>query len=294
MKFCFRVSKLALRFQVIKLPLTPIQPTNYQLFFGGEVSKFLLKHWFRHLIIIAGVIFLAYLGFWQLRRLDERRALNEEILAGLNRPPVILVGQSVDPDEMHRQRVTVTGTFANDENIIIKTQSYQGRAGIDLVVPLQIKDSEQVVLVNRGWLPFENFEPEARRAFDLEGEITIDGVAYRSQQPPHSLAPTDPEPQLGKPVDSWFRLELDKIQKQIEAPLLPIYVQALPDEELDVTPPIREPITDLGEGSHLNYALQWFSFSLILAITYAGFMRQEYTQLQKKKVTDQSTEVLNQ
>lgn len=247
------------------------------------MTEFLLKRWFRHLVIGAAMIFLAYLGFWQLQRLDQRQALNEEILAGLNSTPVALTGQQVDPDGMHRQRVTVTGTFANEENIILRTRSYQGRAGINLIVPLEIKGSDQVVLVNRGWLPFEEFEPEARRAYDVDGEVTIEGVAFRSQQPPNRFAPVDPDPAPGAPVDAWFRIDIDKVQKQVDGPLLPIYVQAVPGPEPDITPPIREEVTDLGEGSHLSYALQWFSFALILAITYAGFTWQEYEQTKKKQ-----------
>jgi len=247
-----------------------------------SVTKFLLKRWFRHLVIIAGVIFLVNLGFWQLRRLDQRRALNEEILTGLNSPPVTLTGEPVDPDALHRHRVTVTGTFENDKNMILRTQSYQGQAGIDLVAPLDIAGSDETVLVNRGWLPFEEFEPEARRAYDVTGEVTIEGIAYRSQLPPHSLAPTDPDPEPGQWVDAWFRVEIDKMQKQIDRPLLPVFVEALPGPEPDTTPPIRAEVTDLGEGSHLSYALQWFSFAVILVITYSALTWQEYKHIKEK------------
>ncbi|MCB0196497.1 MAG: SURF1 family protein [Anaerolineae bacterium] len=246
------------------------------------MTKFFIKHWFRHLVIIAGVIFLVNLGFWQLRRLDQRRALNEEIMTGLNSAPVTLTGEPVDPDALHRHRVTVTGTFENDVNMILRTQSYQGRAGNDLFVPLDIKGSDYSVLVNRGWLPFEEFEPEARRAYDVDDELTIEGIAYRSQQPPHSMAPTDPDPATEGWVDAWFRIDIDKIQQQIDRPLLPVYVDALPEEASNTTPPIREEVEDLGEGSHLSYALQWFSFAVILVITYAAFTWQEYKNIQKE------------
>lgn len=242
------------------------------------MSKLIFKHWIRHLVILAGVIFLINLGFWQLRRLDQRQAINREILEGLNQPPVTLTGEPVDPDELHRRRVIVTGTFDNERDMIQRTQSYQGRAGVDLIVPLDIEGSDRAVLVNRGWIPFEDFEPEMRDMYELDEEVTVEGVAYRSQTPPHSLAPTDPEPEPGEWVDAWFRIDIDRIQQQIDVPLLPIYIQATPGDTPDTVPPIREEVTDLGEGSHFSYALQWFSFAVILVITYAGFTWQEFKQ----------------
>lgn len=239
-------------------------------------GRIILKYWWRHLIVLALIILFIQAGFWQLGRLDQRRALNAEILAGLNRTPIVLTGAPVDPEALDHQRVIVTGYYDNDKNMIQRTQTYGGRAGIDLIVPLQIAGSDQAVLVNRGWIPFDDFKPEARAKYLVEGKVTVDGVARQAQQPPTRLAPSDPDPQPGAWHDAWFRIDIDRIQQQLEAPLLPIYIQALPGATPDETPPLREPLTDSGEGNHFNYALQWFSFALILTGTYAGFTWQEY------------------
>ena len=92
----------------------------------------------------------------------------------------------------------------------------------------------------------------------------------------------DPDPEPGQWVDAWFRVEIDKMQKQIDRQLLPVFVEALPGPEPDTTPPIREEVTDLGEGSHLSYALQWFSFAVILVITYSALTWQEYKHIKEK------------
>jgi cytochrome oxidase assembly protein ShyY1 len=49
-----------------------------------------------------------------------------------------------------------------------------------MVVPFKIAGSQRAVLVNRGWIPLEESDRTARRAFDFEGEITVEGIAYRS------------------------------------------------------------------------------------------------------------------
>jgi surfeit locus 1 family protein len=49
------------------------------------MSRLFKGRWLiKHLLVILAVIGLINLGFWQLRRLEQRRALNEAILEGLN------------------------------------------------------------------------------------------------------------------------------------------------------------------------------------------------------------------
>jgi len=243
------------------------------------LSKIILKHWPRHLLILLALIVLVNLGQWQLRRLEQRRAYNRQVTAGLDQPPVELTGEPVDPAGLNFRRVTVTGSFNNDESLLLRNRSYQGRPGAHLIVPLQIANSDQAVLVDRGWIPFDTSDLPARRAYDLEDQVTITGIARPGQTRPDTfLAPTDPEPKPGENrLDAWFRIDIDRIQGQVSAPLLPIFIEQSPDSEAAAaTPPIPEENVDLGEGSHLGYAIQWFTFALILAIVYTTFTWQEY------------------
>jgi surfeit locus 1 family protein len=236
----------------------------------------LKKYWIGHIIIIIGVIILLNLGFWQLRRLEQRRALNAEIEAGLNAPPVTLTGQPVEPDELHRRRTVVTGTLDNAENIILQNRPFQGRAGVELLVPLRISGTNTAVLINRGWIPLDEVEPDSRRQYDIEGEITVAGIAYSAQsQPSGYLVVPDPTLAPGETrLDAWFRVDTERIGQQLDYPLLPIYVKQSPGADPDEKP-LREENFDLSEGSHLGYALQWFSFAVILVAVYASFIWQD-------------------
>jgi cytochrome oxidase assembly protein ShyY1 len=49
----------------------------------------LKRYWLGHIVVIIGVIILINLGWWQLRRQEERRALNAEIRAGLEANPTL-------------------------------------------------------------------------------------------------------------------------------------------------------------------------------------------------------------
>jgi surfeit locus 1 family protein len=233
-----------------------------------------------HVLVLLAVIVLINLGLWQLRRLEQRRALNASILAGLQAPVTVLTGEDVDPQALQRHRVTVTGTFDNQAAIAIRNRPFQGQPGDHLVVPLKITGSDRAVLVDRGWIPLEDAEPDKWRAYDVAGEVTINGVAYPGQSRPAGyLVPTDPTLEPGQTrLDTWFRVDINRIQEQVPYPLWPIYIeQSSQSGTAAATPPLPEDNTNpvLDEGPHLGYAIQWFTFALILVVTYGVFMRQE-------------------
>lgn len=242
-------------------------------------SRWLLKH----LSVFIVLIMLVNLGLWQLRRLEERRTLNRNITAALEQAPLRLTGPTIDPETLHFRRVLVTGTFDNAEAMALRNQSLNDSPGLHLLTPLRLHNSDQAVLVDRGWMPRGNADPDpaSLAVYDLPGEVTVEGIAYRSQTRSGWLSPLDPPLKEGQSrLVAWFRVDIDRIQQQLPYPLWPIFIKQLPAAN---TTPATLPQPEgliLSEGSHLGYALQWFSFAGILVITYAVFLRQE---LKKKR-----------
>ncbi|MDM8529767.1 SURF1 family protein [Anaerolineales bacterium HSG25] len=234
-----------------------------------------------HFFVLIGLIFLINLGRWQMNRLEERRAYNENVAIALDQPITNLDGSPVEPTQFHFRHVTVSGRFDNSAGMILRNQrSVEGQAGVDLLVPFQITDSDTAVLVNRGWIPHNNSDPspESRQIYDLNKPITLTGIAYPSQPQPSGFSPRDPELQPGQTrLDGWMRVDINRIQKQVPYPLLDIYIEQIPDDPLKATELPRQDHVGvaLDEGPHLSYAMQWFTFAVILVITYAAFVRQE-------------------
>jgi surfeit locus 1 family protein len=243
------------------------------------MKRLFTRRWIiTHILFVIVLIVLINLGFWQLRRLEQRRALNSAVEAGLNAPATELSGQTIAPAALHLHRVIVTGTFDNQENIAIMNRPFEGQAGMRLVTPLLIDGSDQAVLVDRGWIPLDQTDPEQRRQYDQPGVITIEGIAYQTQpQPDRALVPQDPIPGFGKDRrDQWFRVDIDRIEQQLPYPLLPVFIAQSAGENADAdTPPLREGRIELDEGSHLSYALQWFGFAAIAVIVYGILIWQE-------------------
>lgn len=225
------------------------------------------------LVVIAGMILLARLGYWQLDRLDQRRAKNAALIAALESEPVNLneVALPDDLTSLKDRDVVVQGEFDFTHQGIVKLQTFQGRPGVNLVAPLVLGDGETAVLVDRGWVPDES-SPNNWADFNAPGAQTIQGY----------MALTQTLNRLGVSSAStvaddlaWYRVDIDAIQKQMPYKLLPVYVKQAPGENSQQLPLRSERAVDLSEGSHLGYAIQWFLFSTILGVMYIALVNKE-------------------
>jgi surfeit locus 1 family protein len=220
---------------------------------------------------------LIALGFWQLDRLEQRRAQNRANLAVLDQNPITLIGGPVDAPDLVGRKVRLSGTYRNAESVVLRNQkSDDGVDGVHLLTPLQLSGSERAVIVDRGWLPATIRGEEALAPFAIAREVTIEGIALASQQrPDNPLAPRDLALPGEERIEAWLRVDLPLIQPQVGAPLLPIYVVELPDGQATRALPRPHDPRVQNEGPHLNYALQWFSFATMMVVVYSMLIRQE-------------------
>ena len=213
---------------------------------------------------------MAGLGFWQLSRREQRLRRNALIMRRMDEPPVRISGDVADPSALDYRPVVVAGTFDYTHEVVLRTRSRNGRAGVHVLTPLRLAGSDRAVLVDRGWIPFEESAPDARRVFQQPGAAEVHGLARVAQPRPNRFAPADADRPY---LDAWFRADIARIQKQIPYPLLPIFVEEAPRID-KTTPPFPDETPLLGEGPHLGYAIQWFAFSVVLLAGYAARVAQ--------------------
>jgi surfeit locus 1 family protein len=226
------------------------------------------------LLVLVGTLVLCRLGLWQLDRLAQRRAINSSLNARMAQPAVRLDGAAIDPDALEYRRVEARGVYDSAQEIVLRNRELDGIAGVHVLTPLRISGSTTAVLVDRGWVPRDQADPAKRSAAAAPpGEVLVSGIARRSQE--NLGGPQDPPLGPDRPrLDAWFRVNIAGIQEQAGYPLLPIFIEQQPapgDPEL----PRRTPITDLGEGPHMGYAVQWFAFAIILLVGYIVFTYQQ-------------------
>ena len=250
------------------------------------MNHFLLKpRWMAlHLAALGLAILFINLGFWQLRRLEQRQARNEllESRLALETEPLakLLVNYQTDLPARDERSIglrptTVSGEYdAHHEVLYRTTDNYNGQAGYFLLTPLKLAGNE-AILVNRGWVPFSFDQPPIIDAAPPEAEVTIYGLVQLERPPPTGtlagLAPRDPPGEL----DITAYVDIDRLEAQMPYELLPVFLELSEQSppHPDALPlPLEEP--EFSEGSHLGYAIQWFAFTIIGVIGYGFLLRQ--------------------
>jgi len=228
------------------------------------------------LLVVAAMAVMIRLGIWQLDRLAERRAFNARVMAAMAQPVLDLnrelpVEQLYD---MEYRSVVVRGTYLYDEEILLRNQVWNGQLGFHVLTPLQINGSSWAVLVDRGWLPYDQAHLPQREIYQEPGEVTVMGVLRRGKERPDFGGIPDPTLAPGETrLEAWNLINLKRIQEQVSLPLLPIYIQQAPDAEQTHLPYRSLPEVEITEGPHLGYAIQWFTFAAILGVGYPFFVR---------------------
>src|SRR3954471_6990482 len=166
------------------------------------------------LLVIIGALILGRLGIWQLDRLAQRRAFNSSLNTRMAQPPLPLTGAAIDPEALEYRRVEVRGVYDPAQEIVLRNRELDGTPGVHVLTPLRLSGSNIAVLVDRGWIPRDQAELAARKAFAAApGELLVTGIARRSQE--NLGGPQDPPlgPQRLR-LDAWFRVNIASIQQQ--------------------------------------------------------------------------------
>ena len=108
-------------------------------------TLFSRRYWWATLLVLAGMALLARLGFWQLDRLDQRRARNAEITQQLALAPLPLTGEPLPDDlvTLKYRRASASGEFDFSHQVALKHQNWMGSPGSHLITPLLIEGSSR-------------------------------------------------------------------------------------------------------------------------------------------------------
>ncbi|KJC63252.1 Cytochrome oxidase assembly protein ShyY1 [Agreia bicolorata] len=214
------------------------------------------------------------LGFWQLARRADAVAENNRVAANYDAVPRpvadVLDGLDSFDESQKWMTVSLTGSYLESEQLLVRNRPSGGQPGFELLVPFRLDDGS-VFIVDRGWLPTgqEQDKPDVVPS-SPSGEVTVvarlkasepklEGRSAAAGEIPSIDLPTIAE-QVGEPTYTGAYGDLAS-----ESP-------SADTGQLDTRPPEDE-------GPHLSYAFQWFVFALLgfLGLGYAA--RQEYRAL---------------
>jgi surfeit locus 1 family protein len=226
-----------------------------------------------HLIVVAGIVSMISLGFWQLRRLDERKDFNSLLVERSEEAPVPLSellgdagGSDVAPNTIEWRRVTAIGRYL-PEQLVEFNNSQGGRSGENVLTALAIDGPADItVIVNRGFIPLGVDLPAAPGvAVEVTGFVRLSEMRERG-------GVTDSSD--GEPLTAVRRIDVPAIAEQLPGNVAPFYVQLIEsDPAITATDPQPVVLPELDNGPHLSYAIQWFVFAVCVVIGWVLAVR---------------------
>ncbi len=210
----------------------------------------------------AVALFIA-LGLWQLDRAAEKRQQAIELAARSLLPAHPLGPLEASAEPLRHRRLTATGTFEDEGQILMENRHYAGKTGYHVITPLHIAGGDVRVLVNRGWIPADT-RGRPTPAPVPEGQRTVTGDAHIPAPPAMTLG-GGPEAAAAW-GERWPYLTTDLYRARVDYPVQPVVVLMDP---ADADGFARSwPREMPKEGMHIGYAVQWFAFAVIALVIW--------------------------
>jgi surfeit locus 1 family protein len=212
---------------------------------------------------------LIFLGFWQLQRADEKAQLAQTYEARSQLPAAAFDPEMAQqPDHTLRYLpVSLQGAYLPGRDILLDNRIHQGRFGYQVVSPFRLAGSNDLVLVNRGWIEGDRSRQVLPEVPMEASTVVISGTVYVPLGEPYLLAD-----QLY--VDRWplllQALEMEKLAplfaKTSDARLFPHVLRIDPEQAGALL--VSWQVINVSPQKHQAYAVQWFAMAIALAALF--------------------------
>jgi cytochrome oxidase assembly protein ShyY1 len=249
------------------------------------------RFWFFTAVALLSFAAMVSLGRWQLSRAAQKEALQAEIEAQQNLPPVdaqAFLALADATSAMHRP-VRLRGLWLTPHTVYLDNRPMHGLPGFYVLTPFALEGTEQTVLIQRGWIQ-RNFTDRAKLE-PIETPSGLVEVTARIAPPPAHLlelgkdegaaAPAPAASAAAAPTTAAtpesvgssrirLNLALEAFRAETGLPLRT-------DVSLQQTGPASEglqrdwPAPALGVEKHYGYAFQWFGLAALVVLLYVWF-----------------------
>jgi cytochrome oxidase assembly protein ShyY1 len=202
------------------------------------------------------------LGLWQLQRADEKSQLKELQQQRQMADPVAI--ESLPAGDQHYRPVLLRGHFIAGRTLFLDNRISRGQFGYEVVMPFQVRDSAQVVLVNRGWTAGDRARrslPSPPEVAPARQQLELRGAVYISQGSLMQLS-------ASQVARDWPRvsqsIDFDEMAAALGLPLYPHQVRL----EANGPASLRANwmVVNIEPSKHTGYAVQWFAMAVMLLI----------------------------
>jgi len=215
------------------------------------------------IVTAAAIALFVSAGNWQRDRMHAKEAARAELdaAAGLSAVPLPRVD---DWSQWRYRRVTLSGEWRGDAQVLIDNKVQGGRAGFHVVTPLALDDG-RVVLVDRGWIAAATGASRVPDVSAPSGAATVTG---------RIALPSTRYVELGEGASAgrvWQNLDPARLAAASGLPLMPVVIEqdaaGAPADGLARA----WPAPDTGVDTHRVYMMQWYAFAALAGGLWIGF-----------------------
>ena len=215
---------------------------------------------------VAMVVALS-LGNWQVRRAEEKQALQERLDNRGRGATLQVPSRLVKVKDVEYARVSVRGEFLPHHTILLDNRVQNGVVGYDVLTPVRIEGGELCVLVNRGWIaggPRRDVLPKFPTPADPQ---SLEGIAVAASDRYFEFGGDHAAGETGAAVEPvWQHLNLERYAETTRLALQPFLIRQTSASDDGIARVWERP--DRGVNIHRGYAFQWYSLAALILVLY--------------------------
>lgn len=210
-------------------------------------------------------VFFAFLffslGLWQIERGQAKTNLLDDFEKKILEKPSYINQKSQKWD-----RVYVEGKWDSSKQILIDNVIRRGIVGYKVLTPLRMKETDQLILVDRGWIKQNTFRDQLPDIKLIQIDEVVSGIL---EIPELGLVLSDDLVSKEWPKISQTK-NLGVIKNEYDENIFPLILLADPTlknslEYIKITPTNMTPI------KHYGYSAQWFLMFIVLCFMYVWY-----------------------
>lgn len=223
------------------------------------------------------------LGCWQVKRKFWKEDLIRELGDRKKMPAEPIPDNLEDLNDMEYQTVWCRGQFLHDRELLMGPRSLmkpdqadsaggggvftqQNSSGYLVITPFKLEGRDDIILINRGWIPRQFMKPESRVQGQVTGTVQLQGVV-RSHENRPSFTPEHKLRQI------FLYRDVHKMSSLTGAS--PYFLDASYESSAAGGPVGGQTKVNI-RNEHMSYIVTWYSLSAFTAFLW-------YRQIIKRK-----------
>ncbi|MBB1011900.1 MULTISPECIES: SURF1 family cytochrome oxidase biogenesis protein [Dietzia] len=242
-----------------------------------RVFRVMTPGWLISFIAVALFVYTCFtlLAPWQLGKNEDLKTRNSQLLHSVEADPVPLTeltARDAPLDESEWHRVTVTGRYLPEDEVLLRQQAVDGEQVYQVLTAFRTEGGDDL-LINRGWVRVGENNTVPTYPAAVADPVTI---TARLRMPTDTPA----EPIVLHDRHMVRSIETSTIGRVLDLDLAGYHLQ-LPGGQPGSLEPT--PIPEVEAGSYLSYGLQWLAFGVLAPIGLGYFLWSEIRERRRQR-----------